>query len=54
MDSRTYENMMAELAKLGIHDAEGLRKAIEELPPLDLGIMTGKLQPGKEEANNGR
>ena len=36
------EMLEAELAKIGIHNAEDLKKAMEKLPPLDLSMMIKK------------
>ena len=42
-ERKLLENLKAELAKMGIHTAEDLQRAIEELPPLRIGIMTGEV-----------
>ena len=42
-ERKLLENLKAELAKMGIYTAEDLQRAIDELPPLGLGIMTGEI-----------
>lgn len=46
-NKKLIENLRAELLKLGIRTDQDLRKAIAELPPLELHIMTGVLEPRK-------
>lgn len=44
MEKQIYENMKAELEKIGIRTDKDLQEAIKALPPLKLWIMTGTVR----------
>jgi hypothetical protein len=48
MEKQQYENLKAELKKIGIRTEKDLQEAIESLPPLKLWIMTGKVREAGE------
>ena len=50
MEKTQTEKLKAALQKIGIITEEDLKRAIRNLPPLKLQIMTGTIPAGKEKA----
>lgn len=48
---KQFENLKAELLKIGIRTDQDLRDAIASLPPLKLSVMTGVIRNQKGAGN---